>query len=278
MSAFYLRFPGGKSKALTLSYDDGVASDIRLIQIMKQHGLKGTFNINAGKFAPEGTTYPAGTVHRRMSQKQCFEAYKDSGMEVALHGYTHPFLDQLPLPHMLCEIQKDREALENLFGTFVRGAAYPYGTYNDDVVAALRACGVCYARTVASTEGFSVPTDWLRMPATCHHRNPKLMELAKKFMAFNVANDAKLFYLWGHSYEFDGDNNWHVIEEFAKFMGEQEGVWHATNIEVYDYVEAYRRLVVSYDGRLVYNPSVVSVWFAFAGKTYEIHAGETLVL
>ena len=43
----HLQFPGGKSKALTLSYDDGVRQDKRLLQIMKQHGLKGTFNINS---------------------------------------------------------------------------------------------------------------------------------------------------------------------------------------------------------------------------------------
>lgn len=58
MGSIFMRFPGGKSKALTLSYDDGVAQDIRLIEIMKKHGLKGTFNINSGLYAPEGTTNP----------------------------------------------------------------------------------------------------------------------------------------------------------------------------------------------------------------------------
>lgn len=42
----FMRFPGGKKKALTLSYDDGVEQDIRLIDIMKKNGLKGTFNLN----------------------------------------------------------------------------------------------------------------------------------------------------------------------------------------------------------------------------------------
>jgi predicted ATPase len=41
----YMRFPGGRHKALTLSYDDGVEQDIRLIGIMKANGLKGNFNI-----------------------------------------------------------------------------------------------------------------------------------------------------------------------------------------------------------------------------------------
>ena len=60
MGSIFMRFPYGKSKALTLSYDDGVAQDIRLIEIMKKHGLKGTFNINSGMYAPEGTANPEG--------------------------------------------------------------------------------------------------------------------------------------------------------------------------------------------------------------------------
>lgn len=63
--------PVKSDSALTMSYDDGVGTDHRLIDIMRALGLKGTFNINAGCFAPEGTVYPAGTVHRRMSESGC---------------------------------------------------------------------------------------------------------------------------------------------------------------------------------------------------------------
>mgnify|MGYP000794294821 CR=1 FL=1 len=55
MAGVAMRFPGGKKKALTLSYDDGVEQDIRLIDIMKANGLKGTFNLNSGLYAKEGT-------------------------------------------------------------------------------------------------------------------------------------------------------------------------------------------------------------------------------
>ena len=57
MSSLFMRFPGGKVKALTLSYDDGVEQDVRLIDIMQKHGLKGTFNLNSGLYAAEGTVY-----------------------------------------------------------------------------------------------------------------------------------------------------------------------------------------------------------------------------
>ena len=53
MANLYMRFPGGKAKTVTLSYDDGVVYDIRLMEIMDKYGLKGTFNINAGLFKKE---------------------------------------------------------------------------------------------------------------------------------------------------------------------------------------------------------------------------------
>ena len=66
MPNFYMAFPGGKRKALTLSYDDGVEQDIRLMKIMDQHGLKGTFNISSGAYGPEGKKLEKGEFHRRL--------------------------------------------------------------------------------------------------------------------------------------------------------------------------------------------------------------------
>ena len=46
MVSRFLRFPGGKSRAVTLSYDDGVVQDKKLMNIFDKYGLKATFNIN----------------------------------------------------------------------------------------------------------------------------------------------------------------------------------------------------------------------------------------
>ena len=37
-------------KYFTLSFDDGLEQDKRVIRLMRQYGLKGTFNLNAGLF------------------------------------------------------------------------------------------------------------------------------------------------------------------------------------------------------------------------------------
>lgn len=273
MARIFMMFPGGRNKALTLSYDDGVQQDMRLIEIMKANGLKGTFNINTGLFAPEGTVFPEGVIHRRMTRRQCLELYKDSGMEVAVHGLTHPFLEQLATGCCVHEIITDRMNLEIDYGCIIRGMAYPFGTYNDNVVSILKQCGIVYARTVVSTHSFDIPQDWLRLPATCHHDDPDLMKLANDFLEEDRYGRPKLFYLWGHSYEFEQKDNWHVIEEFAGFIGNRDDVWYATNIEIYEYIEAYNRLIFSADGTSIYNPSSTQVYFSLDGKIYSIVPG-----
>lgn len=274
MKTIIMRFPEGKKKALTLSYDDGVEQDIRLVEIMKANGLKGTFNVNTGLYAPEGKVYPEGTIHRRMTKDQVTKLYTENGMEVAVHGLHHPHLESLPINLCLSDVAKDRENLEEQFGKIIRGMAYPYGTYNDQVVECLKCAGIVYSRTVAATRKFSLPTDWLRLPATCHHKDEMLMELAHKFVEKDPGLESWLFYLWGHSYEFDMDNNWHVIEEFAEYIGHKDDIWYATNIEIYEYMEAYNRLVFGMDGKRVFNPTTTRLYFEMNKITYCVEPGE----
>ena len=275
--SLFMRFPEGRAKALTFSYDDGVEQDVRLVELLNQHGMKGTFNLNSGLYAPEGKVYPEGTIHRRMTEQAITELYTGSGHEVAVHAYTHPYLETLSPAVVAYEVLKDRETLEKQFGTVVRGMAYPFGTYSDAVVEALRVCGIAYSRTTKSTEKFDIPTDWLRMPATCHHANPRLMELAKTFVEKKVSAHPRLFYLWGHSYEFEAKDNWNVIEEFTEYMGGKEDeIWYATNIEIYEYIEDYERLIWAADGTMVKNPTARTLWFCLNGQTVSVGAGETL--
>lgn len=272
-----MRFPQGKKKALTLSYDDGVEQDARLIQIMNENGLKGTFNINSGCYRDDEFVYAAGEVQRRLSKHEAVKLYQDNAMEVAIHGLTHPFLERLPDSRCAAEIMKDRENLETQFGTIIRGAAYPYGTYSDRVVEIMKMAGIVYARTTTATGGFDIPQDWLRLNPTCHHRDPKLEELAADFIEERRRDRGYplLFYLWGHSYEFEKDDNWEVIERFASYVGGRSDVWYATNIEICDYVENYRRLVFSMDGKSVYNPTCQQIYLEVDGKPCSILSGET---
>lgn len=276
MENVFMRFPGGKVKTVTLSYDDNVEEDVRLVQIMKKHGLKGTFNINSGQFSPEGSVGDVGKHgHRRMTVSDSLALHADSGMEIAGHGVTHPFLEQLPTCLCVEEVLQDRKNLESIFGGFVRGFAYPFGTYNDQVISILKSCGYAYARTVDSTKDFQMPTDWFRLSGTCRHADPELMELAKKFVQEKRKWRPMMFYLWGHSYEFEDNHNWHIIEDFAEYIGGREDTWYATNIEICDYVAAYQQLRFSADGRRVYNPTNTELFLQTCRGTFSVKPGQT---
>ena len=73
----FMRFPGGKPKAFTLSYDDCVEQDVPFIEMCDKYGLKATFNVNAGLWAPEGTVFPKGQVHRHVTKSIIF---RNSGL------------------------------------------------------------------------------------------------------------------------------------------------------------------------------------------------------
>lgn len=271
-----LRYPNGLKKALTLSYDDGVEQDIRLMEILDKYGLKCTFNLNSGCYAPEGKIWPEGTIHRRMPESRVSTLYRNPNHEVAVHCLTHASLTELPREQVAAEVMKDRENLEKTFGGIITGMAYPFGTYNDEVVEILKACGFRFARTVNSTGSFFVPQDWLRLPPTCHHDDPRLMKLADDFVNMNPPFDSKLFYLWGHSYEFEANNNWNVIEAFAEKTGGREDIWYCTNSEVCAYTLLWKRIETSVDGRTVHNPTDRTFWFEKDSGMYRIGPGEWL--
>ena len=255
-----MRFPDGRAKAVTLSYDDGVEQDRRLMEILDAAGLRCTFNLNTGCFPPEGFKWPEGQIHRRMPASEVQALYSGGVHEVAVHTLTHPDLTQLPMVALVKEIYEDRCNLERMFGGMVRGAAYPYGTYSDAVVEALHSCGIAYCRTVESSHDFSLPRDWLRLKPTCHHGDPQLASLCERFLEQNKAVGPRLFYLWGHAYEFEANSNWEIIEEFAGRMGGRDEIWYATNIAVYDYAHAWSELQINAAGTAAYNPTARTLW------------------
>lgn len=218
-----MRFKDGKQKVITLSYDDAVVQDIRLIEIMNKYGLKGTFNVNSGMYLPENSTREK--FYGRLKLSEARELYTDSGHEVAVHAFNHPFLENLDDSEIIYEITEDRRSIEEQYGVIARGMAYPYGTYSNKVISVLEKCKIAYARTTKSTFSFGLPEDWLQLHPTCHHNNEKLDELITQFVETpNLWGNAEMFYLWGHSYEFDNNDNWDVIERFAEYAGGHEHI------------------------------------------------------
>lgn len=272
----YMRFPEGREKAVTFSYDDGVKADKRLVALFNEYGLKGTFNLNSELFDI------VGEWHGRMSEEETYQTFANSGQEVALHGARHIFMTKVPLHMAVKEVADNRAYMEKKYQRIVNGMAYAYGDFNEQIIDVLGELGVTYARTTESTHSFDIPENWLKLNPTCHHTEKCLDGLCDRFLNENPfeekkMREPKLFYVWGHSFEFDEQDNWYIIENLAKRVSGRKEIWYATNGEIYDYVKCYESLVFSYDGESVYNPSHSDVWCELRGKVYKIPSGGRVI-
>lgn len=285
-------FKDGCQKAFTMSWDDGLEQDIPLIKLLDKYGVKATFNLNSGLVAPEGHVYDKNWPFKRMSYSGNTKTFLNSGHEVAMHGYEHPEMTQYNREVIAAQIVRDKLSLEKQFKEIIRGYACPWGTIDDRIEEALRICGVAYARTVEATYDFKVPENWLHMPVTCHQSDPRIMELAEKFVTSDFKDSSvfypKLFYVWGHSYELDAGSRWDKFEDFIKFVSNRQDVWYATNIEIVDYVNAFRSIISSSDSSILYNPSATDLYLyavnldeilhGTEGKVYKLPAGGKIIL
>ncbi len=226
----------GKMKAVTFSYDDAVTQDKRLIEIFHKYDLKATFNLNSGLLGTAGSLVREGVTvaHVKPRANEVRAIYE--GHEIAAHTLTHPTLKNLPDEEIIRQVEEDRLALSDLTGYEVLGMAYPNGTEYIDArtVRLIREhTGIRYARTTTNTGNFELQSELLEFNPTVYHHNhwKQMFTLAEEFITLTPA-EPKLFYIWGHAYEFDIYNDWGKMEEFCRMIGGKKDIFYGTNREV----------------------------------------------
>lgn len=157
------------------------------------------------------------------------------GHEVVAHILTHPALCALPDDEVIRQVEEDRKALSLLCGYEVLGMAYPGGGINHDkrVEGLIREhTGIRYARTVDANGCFDIQRDLIAFEPTVYHLDmEKLFALGEKFLTSD-ADTPQLFYIWGHSCEFDAWDFWESFEDFCRMIGGHEEIFYGTNREV----------------------------------------------
>ena len=226
----------GKMKAITFSFDDGVTQDVRLVELLNKYNLRCTFNVNSELLGKEGGWTAKNGVyvnHNKIQPSQVASLYK--GHEVAVHTLTHPNLTTLDEAQIIHQVEDDRNNLSELVGYEVFGMAYPCGGVNhDERVAGVLAqhTGVRYSRTITSTYSFALPQNLLILHPTAHAGEEAVFALAEKFLAMQP-DTPQLFYVWGHSYEFDiAPDGWERFERFCQLVSGHDDVFYGTNREV----------------------------------------------
>ena len=199
------------------------------------------------------------------------------------------------------EILEDKNRLETIIKKPVIGIAFPNGSVNNKVIEIAKSLGIQYGRIAADnyasvksaeyfansadgpillgdSTGFEMPEDYMRWLPTCHH-NHNLLNFAEKFIALTKKQYLYMMYVWGHSFEFEKNNNWEIIEDFCAKIGNRDDIWYATNGEIVEYNHLFDNLQFFADNEYVFNPSAKSVWIRVNDRNIiEVKGGETLKL
>ena len=226
---------GGKKKAVTFSFDDGVTQDRRLVELLNRYQLKATFNLNSACFGKTGkTTWLKQVVpHDKIQAQEVATLYK--GHEVAAHTRTHPNLTKLDEETIVEQVERDREELSALCGYEVLGMAYPCGgVNNDERVAEIigRRPAIQYARTISCTNNFDLQSNYLRFNPSVYYTDGNFEKVVDDFLALQT-DKPQLLYIWGHSYEMDAELiTWETFERICKKLSGKADIFYGTNREV----------------------------------------------
>ena len=197
--------------------------------------------------------------------------------EIACHTLSHDWPSRMPNASLVTEIMRDREILEKISGYPVTGMSYPSGSYNSNVISVMNSCGIEYSRTVNATNDFDLPEDFLEWNPSCHFKSA--MPLAEIFLRDIDSEWAKpLFYIWGHSHEIRNEDDWEETEQLLRLLANNNKIWYATNIEIFDYISAQKMLKISADERIFYNPTATDLWVEKdKAKIIKIPAGTRII-
>lgn len=209
-----------KKMKVAQCWDDGVSADIQLIDVLRRHDAKATFNLNAALFENErsaGWLYKETEV-QRLGWNEMRKIYE--GFTIANHSLTHPRLEQIPIEDARKDIVEGRKRLQDFFEAPIKGFAYPFGTYNDAVMDVLREAGHVYARTTKNVTQAFPPDDPMAFHPTCKFDNEDFWNHYEK------AKKCGVFYFWGHSYELINEAMWRDFEEkINRITADEDSHW-----------------------------------------------------
>lgn len=140
-------------KPIIISVDDGYVDDVRtILPDLKRMHMVATFFVITGR-----TTEPGFVTAAQIRELD------HAGMDVGDHTAHHVDLRAITPSELEMETSGSRKVLERILGHPVYAFAYPFGAYNDAVIAAVKRAGFTLAYTTdsGSTESTSAP---LTMP------------------------------------------------------------------------------------------------------------------
>jgi len=133
---------------VSLTFDDGSASQYSTLSMLSQRGMTGTYYVNSA-LAGSGSYY--------MTWPQIHDLF-NAGNEIGGHTLHHKDLTKLSTAEATTEVCDDRTNLINNGFAPVTSFAYPYAASNTSVEQIVQGCGYTSARTVGNINSITVCT------------------------------------------------------------------------------------------------------------------------
>jgi peptidoglycan/xylan/chitin deacetylase (PgdA/CDA1 family) len=128
---------------VSITFDDGRASQSAALPILAEHGMKSTFYLNSGRLDSPGFLTGAQV-----------SSIAAAGHEIGGHTHLHEDLTTLTPQEASATVCSDRSGLVSR-GFAVQSFAYPFGAANATVKAVVESCGYQSARGVGGLRGTS---------------------------------------------------------------------------------------------------------------------------
>jgi peptidoglycan/xylan/chitin deacetylase (PgdA/CDA1 family) len=134
-------------KPVAITFDDGGKDNYSVAYpILQRHGFRATFFVITG--------YVGNRLCMTWDQLREMRA---GGMDIESHTVWHPDLRRVTPQRLAGEMGQARAMLRRELGTDARFLSYPYGRYNDTVIAAAQAAGYRAAVTTHRPGRLFVP-------------------------------------------------------------------------------------------------------------------------
>lgn len=221
---------------ITTSWDDGHPLDLRIAEMLSEHGLAGTF------YVPKRWRLPT------MGDGQLREL-ADAGFELGGHTIDHVVLTHTPDEEAASQIEDSQHWLTDATGRACTMFCPPTGRFHAGHVAMIAQAGFSGLRTV---ELWSIDQprlrahDFMEMPTSIqaqpHGRLPVLRNIAKRRSFSNLAHFLRMgrsgdwldqlerlatyaqqhggvLHLWGHSWEIEEFKQWDRLRQAFAMLG-----------------------------------------------------------
>lgn len=167
---------GRAGQLVALTFDDGYADFLEhAMPVLARHGMTATVFVVADK-TPGTNDWDADHPQVPLLSREQVRAVAAGGHEIGSHSHKHVSLANRDAEFLRNEMAGSRAALQELLDEPVEGFCFPYGSFDDAAVDAVRDAGYSYA---CVTDDYSRP-DALRQPRFFVGNRDGVLRLAAK--------------------------------------------------------------------------------------------------